>query len=62
VAKKANLAKLEFLSRMSHELRSPLNAILGFPVAGGRFAATNIRPDCKAAPDYQSRVVGNGEI
>src|ERR1022692_1964650 len=30
VADKANLAKSDFLSSMSHELRSPLNAILGF--------------------------------
>ncbi len=30
VADKANHAKSEFLSSMSHELRSPLNAILGF--------------------------------
>jgi len=30
VADQANLAKSEFLSSMSHELRSPLNAILGF--------------------------------
>jgi PAS domain S-box-containing protein len=30
VAEKANSAKSDFLSSMSHELRSPLNAILGF--------------------------------
>lgn len=30
LADKANLAKSEFLSSMSHELRSPLNAVLGF--------------------------------
>lgn len=29
-AEKANVAKSDFLSRMSHELRSPLNVMLGF--------------------------------
>lgn len=29
-ARRANLAKSEFLSRMSHELRTPLNAVIGF--------------------------------
>lgn len=30
LAKKANIAKSEFLSNISHELRTPLNAIVGF--------------------------------
>ena len=30
IAVKANMAKSDFLSSMSHELRSPMNAILGF--------------------------------
>jgi signal transduction histidine kinase len=29
-AEKANLAKSEFLSSMSYELRTPMNAVLGF--------------------------------
>jgi PAS domain S-box-containing protein len=40
-ADKANLAKSEFLSSMSHELRSPLNAVLGFAQLLEASALTN---------------------
>ena len=56
-AEKANLAKSDFLSSMSHELRSPLNAILGFaqllesdlPVADGL-------PEGEHRPDSPGRL------
>lgn len=43
-AKRANIAKSEFLSNMSHELRTPLNAILGF----GQLLQTD--PDHRLSP------------
>jgi PAS domain S-box-containing protein len=47
---RANLAKSDFLSSMSHELRSPLNAILGFAQLLEIDAAT-ITPAQKASID-----------
>ena len=47
---RANLAKSDFLSSMSHELRSPLNAILGFAQLMA-IDATAISPSQKASID-----------
>ena len=41
-AKRANVAKTEFLSRMSHDIRTPMNGILGM---------TRIAKDCIDNPD-----------
>ena len=51
-AEKANLAKSDFLSSMSHELRSPLNAILGFAQLMESAAPAPTRlPEGKHRPD-----------
>src|SRR6476619_6103975 len=50
IAEKANLAKSDFLSSMSHELRSPLNAILGF--------AQLMESDVPAATPAQAESIG----
>ena len=47
---RANLAKSDFLSSMSHELRSPLNAILGFAQLMAIDAST-VAPSQKASID-----------
>ncbi len=58
VAEKANLAKSEFLSSMSHELRSPLNAILGFAQLLEADTTTPPHRHRKKASDRYSRPVG----
>ena len=56
IAEKANLAKSEFLSSMSHELRSPLNAILGF----AQLLESDSPPPTPLQKDNISQILGAG--
>ena len=56
VAEKANLAKSDFLSSMSHELRSPLNAILGF----AQLMETDLPPPSASQHESISQILQAG--
>lgn len=48
-AKAANMAKNEFLSRMSHDIRTPMNAIMGMTAIAGKYLDDKNRvQDCLA--------------
>lgn len=48
-AKAANMAKNEFLSRMSHDIRTPMNAIMGMTAIAGKYLDDKDRvKDCLA--------------
>ncbi len=55
-AEKANLAKSDFLSSMSHELRSPLNAILGF----AQFMESDVPPPTPSQKESIDQILGAG--
>ncbi|MGN0466939.1 MAG: response regulator [Lachnospiraceae bacterium] len=54
-AQSANRAKSVFLSNMSHDIRTPMNAIIGFTT----LASTNIGNDEKIK-DYLSKILSSG--
>lgn len=54
VAEQANKAKSTFLSNMSHDIRTPMNAIIGFTT----LASTNIGNDEKIK-DYLSKILSS---
>jgi signal transduction histidine kinase/CheY-like chemotaxis protein len=56
VAESANQAKSEFLSNMSHELRSPLNAILGF----AQLLASDDTPQSDTQKESTSQILHAG--
>ena len=55
VANHANAAKSEFMSRMSHDIRTPLNAIIGMTAIAGRYL-----DDPKRVSDCLSKIVVSG--
>jgi PAS domain S-box-containing protein len=55
-AEKANLAKSDFLSSMSHELRSPLNAILGF----AQLMDSELPPPCDSQKESIVQILNAG--
>lgn len=55
-AKKANMAKSEFLSRMSHEVRTPLNAIIGMTTIAAVSVTDSDRvKDCLEKINFSSK-------
>ncbi|HET7794087.1 MAG TPA: PAS domain S-box protein, partial [Rhizobacter sp.] len=57
-AELASQAKSEFLSRMSHEMRTPLNAVIGFSQLLGLNQGTL---DAKVVHEYSNHVLDAGE-
>jgi len=55
-AELANIAKSEFLSRMSHEMRTPLNAVIGFTQL-----LLSRTPDADEVREYAEHVLRAGE-
>jgi len=57
-AELANVAKSEFLSRMSHEMRTPLNAVIGFTQL---LLNRQASPDAQDVREYAEHVLRAGE-
>lgn len=56
VAKQANNAKSSFLSNISHDIRTPLNAIIGFATLAG-----NETDNPEVTKDYLSKILTSGK-
>lgn len=56
-AELANRAKTEFLSRMSHEMRTPLNAVIGF----AQLLKLQASPNVTTRPSYADHILQAGQ-
>ena len=56
-ARQANLARVVFLRNMSHDIRTPLNAVIGF----ARLALKTGKNDWEKVRDYLSKIIVSGD-
>ena len=56
-AKRANMAKTDFLRRMSHDMRTPINAINGYVRIAGAFPDDQVKQ-----PEGRMKLTGTFEI
>ncbi len=61
-AEAANVAKSNFLFNMSHDIRTPMNAIIGYTQLVKKELTQNEKPDKKKILDYEEKIEHSGNL